>query len=121
MKTNGIIKVDLRKYWADGSSPVAARVMFPDKHFGGEAVFVPAAESPDGPAKAEEDDGYVMTLVYNAVKATSYFMVYDAKTLKELAKVDLQVRVPYGFHGTFLSEEKLQAQLKEFAANSLSP
>jgi carotenoid cleavage dioxygenase-like enzyme len=74
--------------------------------FGGEPVFVPREES------KEEDDGYLLTFVYDESTKTSDFVVYDAKTMSSdpVALVCLPVRVPHGFHGLFISEAQLKSQ-----------
>ena len=64
-------------------------------------------------ADAGEDDGYLLTYIYDSVRDTSDFVVYDAKTLspEPVARVRLPQRVPAGFHGTFLNEQQLMSQL----------
>ena len=61
---------------------------------------------------AGEDDGYLMTFVYDEPKQKSFFVVYDAHTMssRPVARVPMPQRVPFGFHGMFLSEEQLQSQ-----------
>jgi carotenoid cleavage dioxygenase-like enzyme len=63
----------------------------------GEPVFVPAENAKD------EDDGYLMTFVYDASTNTSEFVVMDAKTMSDepIASVALP-RVPHGFHGSWV-------------------
>ena len=63
----------------------------------GEAVFVPA----DG--ATAEDDGYLMTYVYDAGADQSSFVIYDAASMSSepVARVDLP-RVPFGFHGSWV-------------------
>ncbi len=63
----------------------------------GEPVFVPAEGS------ANEDDGYLMTYVYDAETETSDFVVFDAATMdaEPVAAVHLP-RVPFGFHGSWV-------------------
>ena len=53
-----------------------------------------------------------MTYVYDALKQSSSFVVYDAHTFSSepVARVRLPQRVPFGFHGLFLSEQQLQSQ-----------
>ncbi len=64
---------------------------------GGEPVFVPA-ENPKN-----EDDGYLMTYVYDAKSDASQFVIMDAATMDNspVATIDLP-RVPNGFHGSWI-------------------
>lgn len=63
----------------------------------GEAVFAPAAGA------TAEDDGYLMTFVYDASSDTSEYVIFDAKTMSAdpIATVHLP-RVPFGFHGSWV-------------------
>ena len=63
--------------------------------FGAEPVFV-AAEGAQS-----EDEGYLLSLVYNQQTDKSDLMILNAKEPKSgpLATVHLPQRVPYGFHG----------------------
>jgi carotenoid cleavage dioxygenase len=62
----------------------------------GEFVFVPSR--PD----AGEDDGMLMGYVYNGETDRSDLVLLDAGTLETVAEVHLPVRVPYGFHGSWI-------------------
>jgi len=64
---------------------------------GGEAVFVPSADP------KSEDDGYLMTYVYDAATDASSFVIMDAATMDDapVAEVELP-RVPGGFHGSWV-------------------
>lgn len=64
----------------------------------GEAVFVPA--SPD----AAEDEGWVLSLVYDAGRDGSDLVVMDASRFEAplVATVRLPQRVPFGFHGSWV-------------------
>ena len=66
----------------------------------GEPVFVPAA---DGRA---EDDGWVMTFVFDAARDTSDFVLLDARDFEgpPVATVPLPQRVPVGFHGSWIAD-----------------
>ena len=66
--------------------------------FGAEPVFV-AAEG----AKSE-DEGYLLSLVYNQETDKSDLIILNAKEPKSgpLATVHLPQRVPYGFHGEWI-------------------
>jgi carotenoid cleavage dioxygenase len=68
--------------------------------FGSECVFVPRSDS------AEEGDGWVLTYVWDARLNTSDLVIIDAKDFDgpAVAKVKLPVRVPFGFHGSWIAE-----------------
>jgi carotenoid cleavage dioxygenase len=63
----------------------------------GEPVFVPAEGG------TAEDDGYLMTYVYDASSDTSRLIVMDASTMDDtpVATVELP-RIPFGFHGSWV-------------------
>ena len=65
-----------------------------------EPVFVPreGAEA--------EDDGYLMTYVFDEQRQASEFIILDAQDLARgpLAQVMLPVRVPFGFHGNWVPD-----------------
>jgi carotenoid cleavage dioxygenase len=63
----------------------------------GEPVFAPAAGA------TSEDDGYLMTFVYDAETDTSRFVVIDAASMDAtpVASVELP-RIPHGFHGSWI-------------------
>ena len=63
----------------------------------GEAVFVPA----EGPTA--EDDGYLMTYLYDAREDQSSFVIFDAASMspEPVASIELP-RIPFGFHGSWI-------------------
>ena len=63
--------------------------------FPGKPVFVAA------PGAAEEDEGVLLSVVFDAGKGTSFLLVLDAATLDELARAKAPHHIPYGFHGQF--------------------
>ncbi len=65
-----------------------------------EAVFVPAAPG------AAEDDGWVLSLTYDAGRDTGQLLVLNAAdfTGEPQAVVDLPQRVPFGFHGNWVPD-----------------
>lgn len=67
-------------------------------HLPGEVFYVPASGA------TAEDDGYLLTYVYDATTHTSDLWVLEAKDLTRppVAKVKLPVRVPVGFHGVWV-------------------
>ena len=65
---------------------------------GGEPVFVPAAGA------SAEDDGYLLTFVQNMADGVSEFLILNASQPSQgiIARVELPVRVPFGFHGSWI-------------------
>ncbi|WP_329063792.1 carotenoid oxygenase family protein [Amycolatopsis sp. NBC_01480] len=65
----------------------------------GEAVFVPADETPGGA-------GWLLTYVYDATAGSSDLVVLDAQNVAAppVATVHLPQRVPAGFHGNWLPD-----------------
>ncbi|KAK7883185.1 hypothetical protein WMY93_029359 [Mugilogobius chulae] len=61
-----------------------------------EPIFVPS------PSPTAEDDGVVLSVVItpNEDKST-FLLVLDAQTFKELGRAEVPVNIPYGFHGAF--------------------
>jgi carotenoid cleavage dioxygenase-like enzyme len=61
---------------------------------------------------AAEDDGYVVTYAWNAVKQRSEVQVFDARGTEfgrgPVARVLLPRRVPNGFHATYVSAEVMK-------------
>lgn len=109
----GIAKFDLTT--RPGRDACVGRIAFPPGCYGGEAVFVPRAGGgdPREAAKAGEDDGLLAVFVYNSEQDSSTFQLYDARTMsaKPVAVVALPRRVPYGFHGTWVSGRQIKEQL----------
>jgi carotenoid cleavage dioxygenase len=63
----------------------------------GEGVFVPVGKG--------EDEGYVLSVVYDAATHRSHVRVIDAQNFAAppVARVELPQRVPFGFHGNFIA------------------
>ncbi|KAK6153992.1 hypothetical protein DH2020_013631 [Rehmannia glutinosa] len=102
----GVVKLDLElANVGSGDCTIASRLYGPDYN-GGEPFFVP--REPNNPS-ADEDDGYLVTYVYDEDTQISKFLVMDAKspTLDIVVAVRLPQRVPDGFHGLFVSESDL--------------
>ncbi|KAL3500577.1 hypothetical protein ACH5RR_039670 [Cinchona calisaya] len=72
---------------------------FPVNTFCSGASFVPKSGGID------EDDGYIIAYVHNERTNISQAYVIDAKRFSSdpISKITLPTRVPYGFHGAFLS------------------
>ncbi|MCW2948023.1 MAG: 9-cis-epoxycarotenoid dioxygenase [Actinoallomurus sp.] len=85
----------------DYASGQAETRMFPAGSDVGEAVFAPRTP------EAAEDDGYVMTLVFDPARGATDLVVLAAQdfTGVPVARVHLPVRVPAGFHGSWVPDE----------------
>lgn len=74
------------------------------KGFAGEPIFVPR------PHGTQEDDGWLISLVYDAATHHSYVTILDAQDLNQvIAKLHLKHHVPHGFHGNWTSKIFLES------------
>lgn len=114
----GIAKADITA--KPGKDAVVAKITYPPGVYGGEAVFVPkvTANGSDRTAavrhaESHEDDGYLVVYVHNTNEDVSYLHIYDAHTMapKPVAAVRMPQRVPYGFHGTWVTEQQIKSQV----------
>jgi carotenoid cleavage oxygenase len=89
----GLMKHDLK------AGTTEARTFGPGTH-AGEGVFVAASDD------AGEDEGWVLSVVYDEGRDASDLVVLDATdfTGKPVATVHLPQRVPFGFHGSWVPE-----------------
>lgn len=73
---------------------------------GGEAVFVGREGAID------EDDGWLMTLVHDIPNDTAELVVIDAQDFGRgyVAQVMLPQRIPYGFHGNWVTDRSVPPQ-----------
>jgi carotenoid cleavage dioxygenase-like enzyme len=69
-------------------------------------------EQEDMYGELDEDDGYLMTYTHELGATSSQLKVWDAKSMltEPLCVVHLPQRVPFGFHGHFLSATEIQQQ-----------
>ncbi|KAL3456832.1 carotenoid oxygenase, partial [Aspergillus heterothallicus] len=91
---DGIGKVDLETgeatYWG----------MEPKPHTPGEAVFVPDTDAED----ESEDAGYLLSVVLDGEKGTSYLLCLDARTMREVARAECDHAISIGLHGVHIKE-----------------
>ncbi len=73
----------------------------------GEAVFV--ARKNDGAGPSAEDDGWLMAFTHAQDGSSTSFVVLDAQDVLRgpVAEVKIPVRVPYGFHGNWVSDNSV--------------
>ncbi|KAK8698368.1 hypothetical protein V6N13_114490 [Hibiscus sabdariffa] len=96
-KVSGFAKVDL-------STGEVNKYIYGDQRYGGEPLFFPLNPSEN------EDDGYILAFVHDEKTWKSELQIVNAMDLKLEARVKLPSRVPYGFHGTFISSKDLENQ-----------
>jgi len=103
---DGVIKFDASECGNGGPFKEVARIHFGTNRFGGESIFVPRKN------ERSEDDGFLLTFVFDENTQKSEFVVFDAKTMnpKPVLQVKLPQRVPYGFHGIWVEEDQIRNQ-----------
>jgi carotenoid cleavage dioxygenase-like enzyme len=91
--SRGILRYDLR------SGSVDRYDLGPGRE-PGEPVFVPSGDG------LGEDEGWLMTYVYDAARDGSDFVILDASDTDAapVATVSIPQRVPFGFHGSWFSD-----------------
>ena len=92
---DGIIKYDFLK---DNSQTH----QFGQGRYGGEPVFVPQ------PGASDEDDGWLLTFVYDEKENSSELVVVSAKDIasEPIARIIIPSRVPYGFHSAWIGDRE---------------
>lgn len=82
---------------------------FGQGRYGGEGVFVPR------PGAVDEDDGWLLTFVYDEGAKISELVVLNAKDImaEPAARILIPQRVPYGFHGTWIEQTNLVSTFDE--------
>ena len=93
---DGVIKYDLEKGETQTHELGRGR-------FCGESTFAPR------PGATVEDDGWLLTFVWDAVAKQAELLIIDAQNVagQPIARVLIPERVPYGFHATWLSSEQI--------------
>lgn len=96
-KTRWVVQTITKLDLATGTTDVwnAAPYGFPS-----EALFVPR---PDGMA---EDDGWLLSLVYDGEQHRSSVVILDARDLAQgpIARLQMKHHLPHGFHGCFVPD-----------------
>ena len=98
MVMDGILKYDhLRQ-------EIAGNIVFePGDNGNSEMAVVPRGRSED------ESDVYILQIIYNYVSEKSRLVIYDGQTLQSVATIEMERRIPMGFHSSFVSEKDLNA------------
>ena len=72
------------------------------KGFVSEPIMVPKEDS------KHEDEGYLLTLIWNGSRRGSDLIILNSKTLEELAIYELPINIPHGLHGSWANEKLIQ-------------
>jgi len=98
MNFKGFIKYDLE------NEKIVKYVPFGDTRTAGEVFFHKRENA------TAEDDGYLMTFVYDWSNSTSEIVMWDAKTMdvEPVFRAATKARVPQGFHSYFVHEDELE-------------
>ena len=54
------------------------------------------------PGGTEEDDGVILSVVFDASAGYSFLLVINATSFTEVARAAVPHAIPYGLHGTFV-------------------
>lgn len=86
----GLVKLDMhtrqiKKWFQDGCYVV-------------EPIFIPA------PKALAEDEGVLLTVMYDGIHKRSYLLAINAHTMDEIARAELPWHIPGSFHGQYFSE-----------------
>merc|ERR1711936_608575 len=66
-----------------------------ESHYPGELFFIP------NPAGIDEDDGVLITIVFDGEREQSYVLLLDGRTFTEIDRSYLPYNVPFSFHGNW--------------------
>jgi carotenoid cleavage dioxygenase-like enzyme len=76
----------------------ALRTWHEDGCYPGEPVFV------GRPGREREDDGVILSVVFDSSSGRSFLLALDAASFDERARAEVPHHVPFGFHGQFMSD-----------------
>ena len=95
--------------WDFVSRCLASTVYYDENEIGGEPVVVRAKKQAEDAADCmEEDIIYIGSYVYNEEEDQSYFILCEGETNQQVCRLKMPSRVPFGFHGQFISAEELE-------------
>jgi len=78
------------------------KVFYIEDHYSSEMHFLP------NPEKRSEDDGVLVTIVFDGTKEQSYLLLLDAKNLQPINKAYLPHNIPWSAHGMHFPEANFQ-------------
>lgn len=80
------------------------KIKFGPSHSAGEVFYHPRDNA------KSEDDGYMMSFVFDWKTKKTEFVMWDALTMNEtpVLRVETKERVPHGFHTWFVQENEIE-------------
>jgi len=92
MTTNSLVKVNVnKKQILSWEQP---------NQYPSEPIFVPRKSVS---LAMTEDNGYILSIVLDAISYNSYLLILDARTMKEIAKAIIPIHIPLTCHGFYES------------------
>jgi carotenoid cleavage dioxygenase-like enzyme len=92
MTTNSLVKVNINKReLLSWEAP---------NQYPSEPIFVPRKSVS---LAMTEDNGYILSIVLDAISYNSYLLILDARTMKEIAKAIIPIHIPLTCHGFYES------------------
>jgi beta,beta-carotene 9',10'-dioxygenase len=77
------------------------RIWAEDGKYPGEPVFVAAPAHPGNGEATAEDEGVLLSVVFDGEAGNSFLLVLDSADLSEIARAEAPHHIPFGFHGQF--------------------
>ena len=76
------------------------KVIYQENHYVSEMTFIA------NPKGSKEDDGVLITFVFDGPKEQSYLLVLDGQTFEEIDRSYLPYNIPNSIHGMHFPEAK---------------
>jgi len=83
------------------------KVWHQENHYGSEMSFIP------NPDPKSEDDGVLVTIVFDGERERSYYLVLDAVSFTPINRAYLQHNIPWSAHGLYFPEANFPSQSKK--------
>eukprot|EP00808_Paulinella_micropora_P002455 g15682.t1 len=111
----GVVKFRTTRAGEKGEHSVVGVLLYGKNRFGGQPVFAPRLDSFEHGGDSDGSDaGYLVDFIYDEDTKSTEFVVYDAQKFTRVPEVRLKVpyRVPYGFHGAWITRPELNEHLQ---------
>lgn len=102
----GLTKIDFQE------KRIARQLTLPEGCVGGDPSYVPR------PGSELEDDGWLCVMVYDTLKNATFLHLYNADNLELAVALSFPVRVPPGFHSSYVPEPQFEEHLRKHGVAS---